>query len=142
MKKDQRVKIHDESGDRRYFGMIPYIVRARCTDAYQVSLWITVKELCGEFNHPLDWGVRDLAEYAMMSVAKASECRASLAEMGLIVLTPVKDELNRDGYKITIPDLWAENLEWIQNHPRSKTSRSPAHQFGHDAPFRINAFGW
>lgn len=107
----------DRSRDRGYFAMVPHIVRARVDNPFQFTLWVAIKELVGEPNRPLDWGIRNLASYAMMSVGKASAARAALAEKGLIELTEFRDDNNRLSYAITIPDLWPANIAWAQEHP-------------------------
>jgi len=122
MGEKEKIEFADKSGDRGYFAMVPHIVRAKVDDPYQYTLWGACKELCGEPNHPLDWGIRQLADYAMMSVGKASQARQALAEKGLIELETYRDGNNRVAYRITIPDLWPKNIKWAREHP-SPSSR-------------------
>ena len=109
-------KISDHSNDRAYRIEIPQIVQAKCSSPFELSLWIAVKMVAGEKGECY-LSTPDLAAVSMMSTGKASSCRASLIEKGLL-----EGDLRRDpGYPqpvwhLTVPDLWPDNMAWRQAH--------------------------
>jgi len=113
-------RITDRSKDRNYFIIVPQIVQGLCADPYELSLWVAIKTVAGEEGECY-LSTEDLAELAMMSVGKASQCRKHLLAAGLL-----EGEIRRDaGYPqavwhLSIPDLWARNVEWRQAHPSLK----------------------
>ena len=109
-------RIRDESNDKKYFIMTPQLVLALCKDPYEFALWNVVKMIAAEKGECY-LSTPDLAEMAMMSTGKASQCRKSLIENGLLL-----GEVRRDpGYPqpvwhLRVPDLWEENIAWRKEH--------------------------
>jgi len=110
-------KLEDQSNDRSYFVITPQLVWALCQDPYEYTLWGVIKMIAGEQGECM-LSTPDLAAAAMMSTGKLSSCRLRLLSLGLLT-----GELRRDpGYPqsvwhLTIPDLWAANVEWREAHP-------------------------
>lgn len=106
------VELQDDSGDRRYFVIVPQIVWALCRDVYDLSLWHTIKMIAGEDGECF-LGTTQLATLSMMSAAKVHDCRQYLLEVGLLT-----GEIRRDPdypqavWHLSVPDLWRRNLEW------------------------------
>jgi hypothetical protein len=109
-------RVKDNSGDRKYRVETPQIVWAKVESTYEFTLWNVVKMIAGESGECY-LSTEDLATASMMSTGKASQCRKSLIEKGLL-----EGEIRKDpGYPqpvwhLTIPDLWADNIAWRQKN--------------------------
>jgi hypothetical protein len=105
-------KLTDDSEDKKYFTLTPQIVWALSRDAYDFTLWSVIKMVAGE-NGECILSTEDLAQLAMMSVGKVSECRKYLLSQKLL-----KGQCRKDpGYPqpvwhLTVPNLWRRNVEW------------------------------
>jgi hypothetical protein len=113
-------RLKDQSADQKYFTITPRIVWAMTRDPYELTLWHVVKMIAGE-NGECFISTEDLAAAAMMSTGKVSQCRKRLIKIGLL-----EGEIRRDpGYRqavwhLTIPDLWALNISWSEQHRKLK----------------------
>lgn len=111
-------KIRDESNDRKYFIITPRIVKAYSRNPYDLALWDTIKDIAGE-NGECYLNTEQLAILSGMSMGKASESRKYWISIGFL-----KGEVRRDpGYPqpvwhLTVPDLWAQNIQWCEKHPK------------------------
>jgi len=109
-------ELQDRSGDKKYFIQIPQIVWGLCQDTYELVLWATIKMIAGEKSECF-LSTRQLADAAMMSMGKTSECRRQLLRLGFL-----EGEKRQDpGYPqpvwhLIIPDLWERNLVWRKQH--------------------------
>ncbi|MHC4336320.1 MAG: hypothetical protein ACYSUV_21605, partial [Planctomycetota bacterium] len=113
-------RVEDQSGDHKYFIVTPQLVWALCDGPYEYTLWNVIKMIAGDCGECM-LSTDDLAAAAMMSAGKASQCRTTLLEQGLL-----KGEVRRDpGYPqpvwhLTVPNLWKANIEWRERHPSLK----------------------
>jgi len=106
-----------ESDEKKYFFITPRVVKALTTSPYEDSLWGTIKDICGEAGECYI-STPDLALLSNMSTGAVSKHRKGLIEKGIL-----KGEIKKDpGYPqpvwhLTIPDLWAVNIEFVLQHP-------------------------
>lgn len=109
-------QLTDKSGDKKYFVITPQLVLNRCRTPYDLALWTVVKMIAGDDGECFIC-TEDLATLSMMSMGKVSECRQYLIECGLLDGEIRKDpSYPQPVWRLRIPDLWAENVAWRQNH--------------------------
>ena len=155
---DTENNITDESSDKKYFTLVPRIVNFKCRSAYDENLWKTIKEVVGEMGGS---GVcrlttESLAILSKMSVGQVSKSRKNLLDAGLIKgqLKPVEHsgtgKKSKPQWHLTIPDLWAENLEYCKRYPTVKariqylklaknTPNSPDENGGSNSPHEFGS---
>jgi hypothetical protein len=108
--------IKNESGDAKYFVMIPRLVWALCRSPYDFILWSVIKDIAGERGECYV-GTRNLAKLCRMSVGKVAESREYIISQGLLTGEVRKDKMtSRDAWHITIPDLWLASTRWAETH--------------------------
>jgi len=114
-------KIVDKSNDEKYFTIAPRLVWALSRSPYDYTLWCVVKDIAGTEGQCI-LSTPDLADLAMMSAGKVSDCRQFLLNAGLL-----DGELRQDpGYPqpvwhLSVPDLWKRNVEWCEKYPGLKS---------------------
>jgi hypothetical protein len=107
----------DESGDPKYYIMVPQIVLALCDTPYEYALWSAIKCIAGESGECF-LATDDLAAMAMMSTGKCSQSRKSLIDKGLLIGSIRKDPgYPQPVWHLTIPNLWSANREWREENP-------------------------
>lgn len=109
----EKNNVKDKSGNRKYFTMLPRIVRLKARTPYDISAWLTVMDIAGE-NGECDYNTDDLAALSGMSTGKFSDCRAYLIEQGLLEGHLESMDRGQAKWHLTVPDLWAENVNLAQ----------------------------
>lgn len=105
-------KVSDESRSRNYFNQVPQIVWALSRSPQDYTLWNVIYMVAGE-DGECYLGTEDLAELAMMSVGKVSDCRQYLLAVGLLKGERKKvDNSQNMVWHLSIPDIWEENIRW------------------------------
>jgi len=111
---------HDGSNDRKYYTTTPNLVRLKSRSPYDYMLWCTIKELVGETGECYIC-TENLATLAMMSTGKVCDSRAYLIECGLLdgelKRRDSGDRKTKPTWHLTIPDIWAENIQAAQDLP-------------------------
>ena len=110
----------DESNDRKYFVQTPQIVWAMCDNPYEYMLWNVVKMIAAEGGECYVT-TPGLARMCMMGTGTVSRARKALLDKGLLKGRLV-DRGHGKAWHLSIPDLWAENVSWRQEH-QSLTGR-------------------
>lgn len=83
----RRTKIADKSADRKHFIAVPQTALHACHDTFEWMLLNVVAMVYDDFGECV-LPVEDLANLAMMSPGKTSECLASLTNRGLLIAAP------------------------------------------------------
>jgi len=112
------MRVRDESNDRRYFTITPRIVKAYARNPHDLALWETIKDVAGEAGECY-LNTEQLAILGGMSTGQISNSRKYWLKIGFL-----KGETRKDpGYPqavwhLSVPDLWAKNIEWCEKHPK------------------------
>lgn len=118
---DEITTAKDESNDRRYFTITPRIVKALSRNAFDFSLWDTIKDVAGE-NGECFLNTDQLAILSGMSTGQVSKSRKYWLKIGFL-----KGEIKKDPgfsqavWHLTVPDLWQKNIEWCEKYPKIKS---------------------
>ncbi|MBN1919883.1 MAG: hypothetical protein JW892_01455 [Anaerolineae bacterium] len=112
--------IQQDSTDHRYFMVTQQVVWYECSDPFQFTLWSVVKMVAGD-SGTCRISTPKLADLAMMSTGKVSECRAQLITKRL--LSGYQDA-ETGLWHLSIPDLWERNIAWRQATGDSLTERA------------------
>lgn len=109
-------RIIDESGDPKYFVMIPRLIWARARDTFDYTFYAVVKDIAGE-NGECWLGTEDLARLCKMSEGKAADCREFWLSTGFIT-----GELQSVGegkfvWHLKICNIWEDNRRWSEDNP-------------------------
>lgn len=107
--------IADKSGDKKYFTIIPRMIQMTLTPV-QLAVWIAIKDIAGETGECyLSTG--DIATLAGVSIGTVSKARKDLIDLGFLQGKLWRDpQYPHPVWHITVPDLWAKNIEWAQKH--------------------------
>lgn len=104
----------DESGDRKYFSMIPHTIVNHST-VYEQSLYLVMKRIAGEKS--TCWASSsELAKRMGVSRNTVVKYREQLEKRGWIKNVGVKRTGNTNQWvtEYALVDLWKENLEYIE----------------------------
>lgn len=112
--------IQHDSTDHRYFMVIQQVVWYECSDPFQFTLWSVIKMIAGD-SGTCRVSTPRLADLAMMSTGKVSECREQLLAKGLVV---GYQDADTGLWHLSIPDLWERNIAWRQATGDSLTERA------------------
>jgi len=113
-------KITDASKDKKYFTIVPRLVWALSRSTYDLTLWSVIKDIAGEDGECI-LNTSQLAQLAMMSEGKVSDCRAYLIKSGLLNGRIIKDpDQKQPCWHLKIPDIWKKNIEWAQKYSKIK----------------------
>src|SRR5574338_694972 len=93
----------DRSNDRRYFSIVPRIVWAMSRTAYDLALWVVIKDVCGE-DGECYLTTTQLATLSMMSEGQVSDSREHLLKSGLLEGEKKVSSNNQPLWHIRIPD--------------------------------------
>lgn len=105
-------KVTDKSNSKSYFNQVPQIVWALSRSPQDYTLWNVIYMIAGE-DGECYLGTEDLAELAMMSVGKVSDCREYLLAVGLLEGERKKVNGSQNTvWHLSIPDIWEENMRW------------------------------
>lgn len=147
---NEHVRVKDDSNDKKYFIIIPRIVKAYSRNPYDFALWDTIKDVAGESGECF-LNTEQLAVLSGMSAGQVSSSRRYWLKLGFL-----KGEVKKDpGYSqavwhLSIPDLWSKNIEWCEKHLKIadrldfrkahkslhtvKASKKPSHSEGKPSP--------
>ena len=109
-----QINAEDKSNDHAYFAIVPRIVILNTTP-HELALWITVKDILGQYQK-CKLNTKQLAAYAGMSTGMVSKARKSLIKKGLLAGRMEKDEGFQAVYNLWIPDIWEENISFSKEH--------------------------
>lgn len=115
---NERVRVKDESNDKKYFTITPRIVKAYARNSHDLALWETVKDIAGESGECY-LNTEQLSILSGVSTGQISSSRKYWIKIGFL-----KGEIRKDpGYSqavwhLSIPDIWAKNIAWCEKHPK------------------------
>jgi DnaD/phage-associated family protein len=113
------VILKDDSSDKKYFTITPRIVKAMSRNAYDFALWDTIKDVVGESGGECYLNTEQLAILSGMSTGSVSNSRRYWLKIGFLKGHIRKDAGYHQGvWHITVPDLWAKNIEWCEKYPK------------------------
>lgn len=112
--------IQQDSTDHRYFMVTQQVVWYECSDPFQFTLWSVIKMIAGD-SGICRVSTPKLADLAMMSTGKLSECRAQLLAKGLL---SGHQDAETGLWHLSIPDLWERNITWRHSVGDSLTERA------------------
>ena len=107
--------VKDESNEHKYFSVTPRLVWALSRDVYDYSFWTIIRDLAGEHGY-CRIGAHRLGALTMMSPSKAHACRQYWMQVKMLNGELENTEGGRKVWKLTIPDVWLENIMWAQRY--------------------------
>lgn len=109
-------QIKDESPDHNNFVQIPLVVVMLSRDPYDVSFWMTVKQIAWKEGSECYLSTAELAILGMMSISKASDCRNYLIETGLLngKLEQIPGSKMKSVWHLSIPPIWGMNENFMR----------------------------
>jgi hypothetical protein len=112
------VRVKDESNDRRYFTITPRIVKAYARNPHDLAFWETVKDIAGEEGECY-LNTEQMAILGGMSTGQVSKSRRYWLKIGFLKGETRKDPgYSQSVWHLSVPDLWAKNVEWCERHPK------------------------
>uniref|UniRef100_A0A6M3JV42 Putative DNA binding, helix-turn-helix domain containing protein n=1 Tax=viral metagenome TaxID=1070528 RepID=A0A6M3JV42_9ZZZZ len=118
---DQKMdKYIDNSGDKKYFAIIPYYIVNHST-AYEQSLYLVMKRLAGE-KGTCYASLTDLAKRMGVARSTTHKTLQGIIERGWIKFLGKKPSKTHPSNEYEIVDLWGENLDYIKSITSQKKS--------------------
>ena len=116
--------IIDQSGDHKYFTIIPNILWVKDLTALERWLYATIKKIAGDDGECF-MSTPTLAEEAGISAGSISKAKQTLQDKGLIKI--VRRKRSAKGHAIdhiTIIDIWEQNILHFVNRSANERNRS------------------
>ena len=116
--------IIDQSGDRKYFTIIPNILWVKDLTALERWLYATIKKVAGDDGECF-MSTLTLAKEAGISTGSISKAKQTLQDKGLVRI--VRRKRSAKGHAIdhiTITDIWEENILHFLNRSGDERNRS------------------
>ncbi len=106
-------KIKDEGDPKKYWTQLPNLIDDMGLSVYAFRLYVHLKRVVGEMENGECWqSVKTLAENCNMSIGMVTKAKKELDDLSLINIEKVKNPRGgRDFHKITIVDIWPENIK-------------------------------
>lgn len=123
--KNRQLALFDESGDRKYFTIVPNIVFSKDLSLADFKLYSTIKKIAGPAG-TCYMSTKRLAEEAGMSMGAVSKSKQKLKDEGLITI--IRRKRSGQGHAInhvTIVDIWEENILHYMKASPGETEEEP-----------------
>lgn len=109
--------VKDEAPEQKYYGSVPHMVWYLGLHPLHITVYAYLIRVAGKTG--VCWqSTKTIAKATSVSAGKISEARKVLAAAGLIKITKPGSVGRGHSYEITIPNLWAINIGYIDQDPK------------------------